>query len=84
MNNEYNLSFLDVLNEVFQTKGWYQGENFKSGVFLKVGEHEDLRFAEFAEDKLGEQDGGAPVVYAGLTRQRYKRAYTQPEIMRKC
>ena len=37
-NIKYTLTFEDVLHEIFQTKGWYQGEEFADGVYITVDE----------------------------------------------
>lgn len=35
-NIKYNMTFDEVLHEIFETKGWYQGEEFKDGVYITV------------------------------------------------
>lgn len=35
--NEYNLTFADVINEIFDTNGWYQGINFDEHSFIAIG-----------------------------------------------
>lgn len=81
--DNYTMSFADVLNEVFDTNGWYQGENFKAGVYLKLNQFGDIGLFEFTEDSFGETFVGTLAVSQGIIRQNYKRVYTQPEIMHK-
>lgn len=35
--DEYKLTFADVLNEIFDTHGWYQGINFDEYSFITIG-----------------------------------------------
>jgi hypothetical protein len=82
--NEYNMNFHEVLRAIFTEGGWYQGNGFKCGVFIKLDRFGIIRVYEYAENKFGEQDCGALTVNDGIYNQHYRRVYTQPEIMRKC
>ena len=35
MGKIYNMTFEEVMKEIFETKGAYQGEDFKDGVFIE-------------------------------------------------
>ena len=35
--SEYNLTFTDVVDEIFETNGWYQGINFDDYSFIAIG-----------------------------------------------
>ena len=83
-SDKYTLSFHEVLNEIFFTNGWYQGENFKDGVFIMVDEIGLIHIYEFREDTFGVIDCTPLSISAETVNQKYKRVYTQPEIMRKC
>ena len=38
----YNITFADVLNEIFDTDGWYQGINFDESSFIAIGRDGNL------------------------------------------
>lgn len=85
MNNSryiYSLSFTDVLSEIFDTNGWYQGEDFKDGVFIKLDTIGLIHVYEFNKNVYGETDCNLLAISAGTVNQKYRRVYTQPEIMR--
>lgn len=82
MNSKYNynMTFMDVLNEIFETHGWYQGEDFADGVFIAV-ENDIVKLRLFSADYSGVLD--ELTIYPAITRQKYRRCYTQPDIERK-
>ena len=80
---EYDLSFEDVINEIFtENSGWYQGENFKDGCFLESSESDIINLCYFSENKFGKQQLTL-VLSKSLLTQKYRRVFTQPEVMRK-
>lgn len=81
--DKYNLCFIDMMNEIFVTNGWYQGEDFKDGVFIKTDDSGLVHVYQFSEDKFGEIDCGLLSISSRTLSQRYRRVYTQPDIMRK-
>ena len=83
-NNEYTMTFHDVLGEIFKTKGWYQGEDFANGVFIKVDNNGFVHVYEFLPHIFGETECGLMTITMGTIQQKYKRVYTQLEIMRVC
>ncbi len=87
MNNKskYNMTFTEVLNEIFETHGWYQGENFANGAFITADNDTDIvELIQFKmEEWLGAKKLDDLIIYPAITRQKYRRCYTQPEIERK-
>lgn len=81
---DYDLTFNEVINEIFKTKGWYQGENFKDGYFISVNENNDdmIYLYYFSENKCGKHTDGCPVLSKGLFTQKYRRIYTEPSAKR--
>lgn len=82
---KYNLSFNDVLNEIFDTHGWYQGEEFADGVFITVTKNNDVvEVREFNIDKhFGEKYLTDLSITRGVRDMKYRRCYTQPDVERK-
>lgn len=85
MNNEYNMTFSEVLDEIFDTHGWYQGQGFADGVFITVDKDCDtVVLKEFnISHHFGALNLRSLVVTRGVTKMKYRRCYTQPEIERK-
>lgn len=85
---EYNLTFVEVLEEMLgkdsniKLHAWYQGEHFADGHFLDC-QDDCIILYSFDEDKFGMQKHGIPVLSKGLYHQKYRRVYTQPDVMRK-
>lgn len=79
---KYPINFHQVLDEIFQTKGWYQGNNFKDGVFIKLNYDCTIHVYEFRENHFGEKDLYHLAINDGIYNQHYRRVYTQPDIMR--
>jgi len=79
----YNMSFSEVLNLIFSENGWYQGEKFKAGVFIKLDTFGNVHLYGFLEDKMGEQDFGLLPIDIGIYNQKFRRVSFQSEIMKK-
>lgn len=82
---EYNLTFADVLNEIFKDKKikcWYQGEDFMNGYFISLNNFDEINLFYFSKDKFGKQNAGYLPLTNGVLKQKYRRVYTQPDVMR--
>ena len=82
MNKEikYELTFEEVLNDLFKNNNWYQGEDFKDGVFMCI-EDEMLKIKEFSKNQSTAKDLGS-MITKGMYEQKYRKVTTQPDIMR--
>ena len=80
---KYTLTFEDVLHEIFQTKGWYQGEEFADGVYITVDEDNCIITKQFPKYFSTQMIWPLNITY-GVTQMKYRRVYTQPEVERKC
>lgn len=81
-NINYDMTFDEVLHEIFQTKGWYQGEEFKDGVYITV-EDSTITAKQFPKNFGSQYTWPLNITY-GVTQMKYRRVYTQPEVERKC
>lgn len=79
----YDLSFNDVVADIFTFGGWFQGENFSDGVFIRLDEFGDIHVYQFLRDRHGEQDYEKLTLNSGVYKQKYRRVSTQSDIMRK-
>ena len=79
----YDMNFHDVLKELFSIGGWFQGNAFQDGVFIKLDTFRNIHVYEFSEDKFGEQDCEMLIINDGIYNQHYRRVSTQPDIMRR-
>lgn len=76
---EYNLTFPEVPIQLFNSYEtmWFQGENFVDGVIITV-QNGILRCIDFSENgHMWEV-----VVSTGICTQKYRRVYTQKDVMR--
>lgn len=78
---KYDMTFDDVLHEIFITQGWYQGEEFRNGVYITV-EDSTIIAKQFPEN-FGPQYSWPLSITYGVTKMKYRRVYTQPEIERR-
>lgn len=84
MKPNYDMTFTEVLNEIFDTHGWYQGEQFADGVFITVNKDRDIiEVKEFDKELSYVETMFDLTISSGIMRQKYRRYYTQPEIERK-
>lgn len=81
---KYNMTFDEVLHEIFDTKGWYQGELFGNGVYITLANGDYINIYVFSDQWLGAKDCGAFILSINAYNQKYRRVYTQPEVERKC
>ena len=81
----YPLTFFDVVNEIFETGGMYQGERFKNGYFISLGKstfsYNQIKLFRYDWNK-GTCDEDNPVLSKGLIEQRYREVFTKEEIWR--
>lgn len=71
--NEYSLSFADVLSEIFETNGWYQGINFNENYFITIG-----RDGKLVEKYFVNSNGKTAVsktleIDSRIAKMRYRR-----------
>lgn len=66
----------------FETKGWYQGEDFRDGVYITI--EDSVIMAKQFPRSLGSQFAWPLNITYGVTQMKYRRVYTQPEAERKC
>lgn len=71
--DEYKLTFADVLNEIFDTNGWYQGINFDEYLFIAVG-----RDGKLVEKYFVNSNGKTAVketleINAWISKMKYRR-----------
>lgn len=79
----YNMTFNEVLNEIFNTKGWYQGESFGNEVFISVGPDKCVTVFIFTDNFIGKKNLGAFVLSEKAYNMKYRRIYSQPSVERK-
>lgn len=79
---KYELTFEEMIHDIFKTNGWYQGENFGDGYFLKIVDGV-IQIWYFDDKAYGEQYLCAFYVGKGTITQKYRKVYCQPDIMRK-
>lgn len=80
---KYDLTFDDVLKEIFNG-GWFQGEDFADGVFIKVAEFSGvITTYEFRENQFGCFEIGTTGISKGLLNQKFRRCVAQVDVMRK-
>lgn len=83
MDINYNMTFDDVLKEIFETQGWYQGELFGNGVYITITNSDYINVFAFSDQWLGSKDCGAFILSHRAYTQKYRRVYTQSEVERK-
>lgn len=83
MNKEikYQLSFEEILRDLFTSGGWFQGEDFEDGVYIR-SDNGIIKTYQFSSDWIGEKDLGS-MITVGMYIQKYRRVVSQPDIMRK-
>lgn len=79
---DYWMTFEEVLHEIFDTKGWYQGEEFLNGVYITVDD--DMLVGKQFSKRLDERYTWPLSITRGVVHMKYRRVYTQPEVERKC
>lgn len=79
---EYNLTFTEVMDNIFKDKSWYQGENFANGYFIQ-SEDKIVHLRYFSDNTYGIQEAGPVMLSEGLLKQKFRKVLTQPDVMRK-
>lgn len=75
---KYTMSFTDVINEIFNTKGWYQGEDFENGVFITV--ENNVLVAKSFNEKSSQWKFD---ITFGVVNMKYRRMYNQTDVERR-
>ena len=73
---EYNMIFFKMLDEIFETKGKYVGENFPIGTYISVNGFGSIGMYQIQEDGDVEYDvqyEGSLNITEWLIQQKYKR-----------
>lgn len=83
-NISYNMTLDEVFREIFETEGWYQGEDFGDGVYMTVAPSGCINVYVFSEHWCGAKDMGAFLLTKGSYTEKYRRVYTRPQVERKC
>lgn len=69
---KYNMTFFEVLGEVFQTKGRYRGAKFPIGTYISVDGFGSVSMYQIQEDGSVEYAGSLNMIQ-WLLEQKYKR-----------
>lgn len=59
---EYNMTFFEVLGEVFQTKGRYRGAKFPIGTYISVDRFGSVSMYQIQEDGNAEYEGSLNMI----------------------
>lgn len=78
----YDLTFANMVEEIFKTYGCYQGEEFNDGVYIQVL-YNGIRVQVFSNNWYGAKDIGNFILTRGAVEMKYRRVYTQSDAMRK-
>lgn len=76
----YDLTFEEVLEEIWYKDCWYQGNNFADGVVIFANADGTGILKDFFGGCL---DTSLLVLTEGICKQMYRRVYTQPDAERK-
>lgn len=76
----YDLTFEEVLKEMWNRECWYQGEKFADGVIILANADNNGILQDFYGGCL---NTSLLVLNAGLCNQKYRRVYTQPDAERR-
>lgn len=71
--DEYKLTFADVLNEIFDTNGWYQGINFNEYSFIAIGRDGKLIEKYFVNSNSKTAVKRTLEIDARIGKMKYKR-----------
>ena len=69
---KYNMTFFEVLDEIFQTKGRYRGEKFPIGTYISVDGFGSVSMYQIQEDGNVEHEGHLHII-EWLIQQKYKK-----------
>ena len=77
----YDLTFEEVLEEIWYKHCWYQGNNFADGSVLEVTPDKDIYVKTFSHST---RVFSSPLILTkGVYEQMYRRVYTQPDAERR-
>lgn len=78
----YNLTFDEMVNNIFSTNGWYQGNDFADGYFLKLVDN--IIQVWYFDNKIYDVHYHCDFHISGGTfRQKYRRVFVKEDVMRK-
>lgn len=76
----YDLTFEEVLEEIWFEDCWYQGNNFADGSVLEVTPDKEIYVKTFGSTRVF----SSPLILTeGVYEQMYRRVYTQPDAERR-
>lgn len=76
----YDLTFEEVLKEIWYKNCWYQGNNFADGSVLEVTPDKEIYVKTFGRTRVF----SSPLILTeGVYEQMYRRVYTQPDAERR-
>lgn len=81
----YDLTFEEVLEEIWYKNCWYQGNNFADGSVLEVTSNKELYVKTFVRTiSHSTRVYSSPLILTeGVYEQMYRRVYTQPDAERR-
>ena len=81
----YDLTFAEVLEEIWYKDCWYQGNNFADGSVLEVTPDKDIYVKTFVRTvSHPTRVYSSPLILTkGVYEQMYCRVYTQPDAERR-
>lgn len=68
----YDMIFFKMLDEIFETKGKYVGENFPIGTYISVNGFGSVSMYQIQEDGSTEYEGSLNLIQ-WLLEQKYRR-----------
>ncbi|MCD7996471.1 MAG: hypothetical protein LUH21_04475 [Clostridiales bacterium] len=82
-NKKYDLTFYEVIEELINNGGWYQGEKFSNGTYLAINGLGNVCVYSFSEEYFGTKELYIAIIYKGVVEQKYRKVETQADVMRK-
>lgn len=81
----YDLTFEEVLEEIWYKNCWYQGNNFADGSVLEVTPDKEIYIKTFVcTASHSTRVFSSPLILTkGVYEQMYRRVYTQPDAERR-
>lgn len=81
----YDLTFKEVLEEIWFKGGWYQGNKFADGSVLEVTPDKEIYIKTFVRTvSHSTRVFSSPLILTkGVYEQMYRRVYTQPDAERR-
>ena len=81
----YDLTFEEVLEEIWYEDCWYQGNNFADGTVLEVTPDKEIYIKTFSPPFAPSVCVySSPLILTeGVYEQMYRRVYTQPDAERR-